>query len=195
MREISVNHFIAYKCHKVRFFYFNIAYPCFPHRNKKKDQLGYLFPIGALHYSSSFLHSISVPSRKTTTNAPSSHTLMWSRVFSIKSVSISAIFSELLNPSCFQKKYSNSKPLYMPFSAFSHPQSAIDLVYLWNTIYYQPWFSFGLKNICPLLYSNICSHQSCIHSVSSLCIVQKVGANFFNFTIIAQLTTHLTTHL
>jgi len=32
------------------------------------------------------------------------------------------------------------------------------------------------------LNSNICSRQSCIHSVSSLCIVQKVGANFFNFT-------------
>lgn len=46
-------------------------------------------PIGLFSYSSSFLHSISVPSRNTTNNVPSSKTLMWSSVFSMKSVSIS----------------------------------------------------------------------------------------------------------
>lgn len=55
---------------------------------KKADQESQL-PIGIFSYSSSFLHSISVPSRKTTNNVPSSKTLMWSSVFSMKSVSIS----------------------------------------------------------------------------------------------------------
>ena len=55
---------------------------------KKADQESQL-PIGIFSYFSSFLHSISVPSRNTTNNVPSSKTLMWSSVFSMKSVSIS----------------------------------------------------------------------------------------------------------
>lgn len=73
--------------HVIPFYHTHLHFTICKRARKKADQESQL-PIGIFSYSSSFLHSISVPSRNTTNNVPSSKTLMWSSVFSMKSVSI-----------------------------------------------------------------------------------------------------------
>ena len=72
----------------ILFYHITCFFTICKRARKKADQESQL-PIGIFSYSSSFLHSISVPSKNTTNNVPSSKTLMWSSVFSMKSVSIS----------------------------------------------------------------------------------------------------------
>lgn len=87
------------------FYHISFLFTIWKMRKEKADQDSHI-PIGLFSYASSLLHSISDPSRNTTNNVPSSNTLIWSSVFSIKSVSISfSGFASFVYSTNFSARY------------------------------------------------------------------------------------------